>query len=37
MSLLELVLACCGVGAAICIAPIAIKAYIDMWKTIRGG
>jgi hypothetical protein len=36
MSLLELVIASCGVGAAIVIVPLAIKSYKDMLDMIRG-
>jgi hypothetical protein len=36
MSLLELVIACCGVGATIVIVPLAIKSYKDMLDIIRG-
>lgn len=36
MSLLELVIACCGVGAMVCIVPLAIKSYKDMLDIIRG-
>jgi hypothetical protein len=35
MSLLELVIACCGVGAAIVILPLAIKSYKDMLESLK--
>ena len=36
MSLLELVVACCGVGAMVCIIPLAWFAYKNMLETIGG-
>jgi hypothetical protein len=35
MSLLELVIACCGVGVMVCIVPLAIKSYKDMLESLK--